>query len=180
MTPRLVLVTGGCRSGKSAFAQRYVEERFAESPKIYLATCPVLDDEIAARINRHQRERDNRNWSTIEEQTDIVRALAGAPEGPVLIDCLTLWTSNHMHRAEQSGKELTEDSMAVAARAAAAACVARGMLVVAVTNEVGMGIVPENRVARQFRDLAGRVNQAFAAAADEVHLLVSGLPIRIK
>lgn len=179
MDSRLVLVTGGCRSGKSSFAQRYVEERAGE--KVYLATCPVFDGEMAARVLRHRREREGAGWTTVEEETELARAVAGAPAGAaILIDCLTLWVNNLMFRAERNGGDIDEDAVTRLAGLVADACRSRSGIAVAVTNEVGMGIVPDNALSRKFRDLSGRVNQAFASAADEVYLLVSGIPMRMK
>ncbi len=177
---RLVLVTGGCRSGKSAFALRYVEENATE--RIFLATCPVIDAEMSRRIDRHQKERYGRNWQTHEEETEIARALGGFPNGAgVLLDCLTLWVNNLMYRAEQQGaKWPEEDAVETAAAAFIAAARARDGLTVAVTNEVGLGVVPDNQAARRFRDLVGRVNQTIAGRADKVYLLVSGISIRVK
>ncbi len=180
MQSRLVLVTGGCRSGKSSFAQRLVEEN-AVSGKIYLATCPVLDAEMAERVRRHRDERRGKGWETAEEEVNLAAAVAAVGAGTaVLIDCLTLWVNNLMYHGERAGRPPGEDDASRLAAELAAACRRRGGLTVAVTNEVGWGIVPDNPESRRFRDLAGRVNQAFAAAADEVHLLVCGLPTRIK
>ncbi len=179
MDAGLVLVTGGCRSGKSAFAQTYVEDRVS-GPKTYIATCPILDQEMDERIARHRQEREGRNWTTLEEETALANVVTSAPSGPLLIDCLTLWICNCQYHAERGGTQLHEDDATQLACEAAAACRARDGLSVVVTNEVGLGIVPDNAEARLFRDLAGRVNQAFASAADEVYLLVSGLPVRIK
>lgn len=176
---RLVLTTGGCRSGKSAHAQTLAET--LPGPRAYLATCPVIDDEMRRRVDAHRRDREGRGWTTVEESLDLAGAIRRAEGHPViLVDCLTLWLNNLAYEAELAGISLTED--AVAARAAEVAHAARqhGGTVVFVTNEVGMGIVPDNRSARHFRDLAGRVNQTLAAACDEVVLLVSGIPISIK
>lgn len=179
MDSRLVLVTGGCRSGKSSFALRFVEEH-AEK-RVFVATSPVFDAETAERVQRHQEERRGRGWQTLEEEIDIARAVASCPrDAGILVDCLTLWISNVMYRADQDGRLPDEDELANLAGALAAAARNRPGLTVAVTNEVGLGIVPDNPLARRFRDLAGRVNQTVAAAADEVHFLVSGISMRIK
>lgn len=180
LTPaRVVLVTGGCRSGKSSFAQRYAEERM--SRRVYLATCPVFDGEMAERVRRHRSEREGKGWETVEEELELARALAAAPaEATVLVDCLTLWANNLLHRAESSGRFPDEEEAVVRARELAAVCRSRSATTVMVTNEVGLGIVPANPLARRFRDVAGRINQVVAAAADEVYLLVCGLPTRIK
>lgn len=180
MPVRLAFITGGCRSGKSAFALRRAGERAGAG--VFVATCPVLDEEMAERVRRHRDERRGRGWATVEEETAIAEAVAACPAGAtVVVDCLTLWVSNVMFRREREGGAApTEDEMAALAERFAAACLSRDGLVVAVANEVGLGIVPENALARRFRDLAGRVNQTVAAMADEVHFMVSGLPLRIK
>lgn len=179
MSARMVLVTGGCRSGKSAFAQRLAEE--AGEKRIYLATCPVLDGEMAERVARHREERRGRGWETVEEEVELARAIGVVdPAAVVLVDCLTLWINNLLYRREQEGRLPDEDEFAGLAGEFSRACGGRTGTTVVVTNEVGWGIVPENPLARRFRDLAGRVNQVVAAAADEVHLLACGQPIRIK
>lgn len=179
MPARLILVTGGCRSGKSGFARRLVEN--SGHDRCFLATCPVFDDETAERVRRHREERADSGWRTIEEEVEVTQALAAAPpQAAILLDCLTLWVNNLMHRGESSGGWPDEDAVAALAGELAAAARKRDGLFVAVTNEVGMGIVPENAAARRFRDLAGRVNQTMAAASDEAYFLVSGLAWRIK
>ncbi|HOF04893.1 MAG TPA: bifunctional adenosylcobinamide kinase/adenosylcobinamide-phosphate guanylyltransferase [Syntrophales bacterium] len=112
---RIVLITGGSRSGKSAFAQELAESLAEE--RIYIATCPVVDGEMAARIARHRRDREARSWRTIEEETALAGALGwGADTGVVLVDCLTLWINNLLYAAQQHGATLTEDDIAGKAR----------------------------------------------------------------
>ena len=159
----LVLVTGGARSGKSAFALARGQAG------VYIATAEAGDDEMRLRIEHHRKER-GQNWVTIEAPLDP--AIALPRDGVVVIDCLTLWVSNLM----LAGR--TDE--AIYAAAADFAAKATTCTTYAVTNEVGMGIVPEHPLARRFRDVAGRVNQTFAAAAAEVWLLVCGQPLRIK
>ena len=257
---RIILITGGSRSGKSAFAQQLAES--ISETRIYLATCPVVDGEMAARIARHRRDREDRSWLTIEEETALAGALGWGPDtGVIVVDCLTLWINNLMYGAEQRGETLTEDDIAYKARevlrvarfgaedaaaagkadpevratansinhsgtpsetliseaapselpAGAQATGPPGMeappekpppkpgdtaspaftgtaatappgtrTVIFVTNEVGMGIVPEHPGGRLFRDLAGRCNQVFAREADTVAFMVSGIPMWIK
>lgn len=180
MSGKLVLVVGGCRSGKSSFARVYAEAVGGE--KIYLATAPVLDDEMAERVARHREERRDGGWETVEEPLDPAGAIGRLdPAASVLVDCLTLWLGNLLHAAETSGTPLPDESFA-ARRATALADAARGRsgLTVLVANEVGLGIVPDNPLARRFRDLAGRINQTLAARADEVHFLACGISIRLK
>lgn len=175
----LIFITGGCRSGKSAFAQRLAEG--LPDPRIYLATCPVFDEETARRVARHQADRKATGWKTIEETLDIAGLLARLPDQrTVLVDCLTLWINNLMYATEQQGAEITEDDIAGSCRDIIATCQKRAGTIIFVTNEVGMGIVPDNPPSRLFRDLAGRCNQVVAAAADVVILMVSGLPMYLK
>jgi adenosylcobinamide kinase / adenosylcobinamide-phosphate guanylyltransferase len=169
---RIVFVTGGARSGKSRFAQATVEGW--NGPLLYLATAEARDDEMRARIAQHRRERGDR-WETLEEPLDLPRALASAGARGVLLDCLTLWASNLL---EAYG----ERPAALEAQVAGffdALGEFQGRLCL-VTNETGLGLVPENPLARRFRDLAGRINQGAAALASEAYLVVSGLPVRLK
>ncbi|MFH1021986.1 MAG: bifunctional adenosylcobinamide kinase/adenosylcobinamide-phosphate guanylyltransferase [Planctomycetota bacterium] len=175
---RIILVTGGSRSGKSDWARRRAEA--APGPRLFLATAPALDDEMRARIHRHRAERHGRDWATIEEEIDLAGVLRRSRRHPtVLVDCLTLWAGNLLH-AEAKNRPLTEDRMARLARDLAAAARRRGGMVVFVTNEVGFGLIPDNAIARRFRDVAGRMNQTLAAAADEVVLIACGIPLHLK
>jgi adenosylcobinamide kinase/adenosylcobinamide-phosphate guanylyltransferase len=176
---KIVLVTGGCRSGKSRFAQQMAEATGLQ--RLYIATAPVLDAEMEERITRHRQERAQRNWSTGEEALDLVRAF-GAHAGfdAVLCDCLTLWVNNLLYQAEQKRDTLGEDAMERLAQEVVDAARHYPGTVIFVTNEVGLGIVPADALSRRFRDLAGRCNQVMAAAADEVYFVVSGLPLKIK
>jgi adenosylcobinamide kinase/adenosylcobinamide-phosphate guanylyltransferase len=165
--PQLTLVLGGARSGKS----RYAESLTTSLPPawIYLATAEPRDAEMAERIAAH-RSRRGAGWRTIEEPHDIAAVLA-ADEGTTLIDCLTLWLSNRMLAGADIDTEIVGLEVALAARLRP---------VVLVSNEVGSGIVPDNALARRFRDLQGRLNQRLAARADRVVLLVAGLPLIVK
>jgi adenosylcobinamide kinase / adenosylcobinamide-phosphate guanylyltransferase len=165
--PQLTLVLGGARSGKS----RYAESLTTSLPPawIYLATAEPHDAEMAERIAAH-RTRRGAGWRTIEEPHDIASFLA-ADEGTTLIDCLTLWLSNRMLAGANIDAEIVNLEVALAARLRP---------VVLVSNEVGSGIVPDNALARRFRDLQGRLNQRLAARADRVVLVVAGLPLIIK
>jgi adenosylcobinamide kinase / adenosylcobinamide-phosphate guanylyltransferase len=165
--PRLTLVLGGARSGKS----RYAESLTTALPPawIYLATGEPHDAEMAERIAAH-RSRRGAGWRTIEEPHDIASVLA-ADEGTTLIDCLTLWLSNRMLAGADIDTEIVNLEVALAAHL---------WPVVLVSNEVGSGIVPDNALARRFRDLQGRLNQRLAARADRVVLVVAGLPLIVK
>jgi adenosylcobinamide kinase/adenosylcobinamide-phosphate guanylyltransferase len=165
----LTLVLGGARSGKSAHAEALVAA--GPRPWHYLATAEPRDPEMAERIARHQARR-GAGWITREVPFDLADALDGTEAGrPVLVDCLTLWLSNLM----LAGRDPEAD----ADRLAATLSRPRGPWVV-VANEVGLGIVPDNPLARRFRDAAGRLNQRVAATADAVVLLVAGIPLQVK
>jgi len=176
---RVVLVTGGSRSGKSAYAQGLAEGM--PGRREFVATCPPIDEELRARIGRHRAAREGRGWETLEEAVDLAGVVRGAREyGVLLIDCLTLWVNNLMYEAEREGRGVEEAEVEGRCREALAACAERPGAVIFVTNEVGMGIVPENPASRRFRDLAGRCNQVTGAGADEVTLMVCGIPVRVK
>ncbi len=165
----LVLVLGGARSGKSTYAEARVTA--LAPPWIYIATAQAFDDEMRARIDLHRARRDE-GWRTIDAPHDLVAALRDAPHGaPVLVDCLTLWLTNRL---------LAGADLAAERRTLVAALSARPAPTVVVSNEVGLGIVPDNALSRRFRDEAGFLHQAVAACADEVHLMVAGLSIRAK
>jgi adenosylcobinamide kinase / adenosylcobinamide-phosphate guanylyltransferase len=163
----ITLVTGGARSGKTRFALADTDLR---EPRTYIATAELLDDEMRQRAANHRKERGDR-WMTIEEPFDIaghVKAL----DGLVVIDCLTLWLSNWLLRDEKK-LEYNIAELCSALRGTAAD-------VVAITNEVGFSIVPDNALARRFRDLSGLMNQRVAEASDHVFLMVSGIPLQVK
>lgn len=173
------LITGGGRSGKSAFAQRLAES--LAGPRAYIATCPVIDAEMAERVKRHQEARKGAGWETIEEPVDLAGAISRAGTFRVLlVDCLTLWANNLLYEAEKRGEAFTEESMAERCRELIESCRAHPGTVLIVTNEVGMGIIPENAMARRFRDCSGRMNQLVAAAAGLVTFVVSGIPLELK
>ena len=176
---KLILVTGGSRSGKSAFAQKMAEA--LPGPRAFLATCPVIDGEMNDRIRRHQEARSSRDWQTIEAPMDLAAGLRSAEGKPVVVvDCLTLWVNNVIYEAGQQGKGVSEAEIADRCAPVLEAARAHVGTVIFVTNEVGMGLVPETPLGRCFRDLAGRVNQTIAEACDEVFLVVCGQPLQIK
>ena len=165
--PALSLVVGGARSGKSRLAERLV--RAAGLPLTYIATAEAWDAEMAARIAQHRDDR-GAGWHTLEAPRDLCGALAGA-KGAVLVDSATLWLTNVM---------LAEGDVAAEVAALLAALRAHPGPVVVVSNEVGWGIVPENALARRFRDEQGRLNQQIAAVADLVVGVMAGLPMVLK
>ena len=168
--PRMTLVLGGARSGKSAYAEGLIEA--CSGPWLYLATAQAFDDEMRERIALHRARRAG-PWCTRDVPLALAEAIAEA-EGPVLVDCLTLWLTNLL----LSGGPAHALADAVA-RLVDACAGARGPLVL-VSNEVGLGIVPDNALARRFRDEAGRLHQRLAAVADRVVLTVAGLPLIVK
>ncbi|WP_299433085.1 bifunctional adenosylcobinamide kinase/adenosylcobinamide-phosphate guanylyltransferase [uncultured Meiothermus sp.] len=169
MKTRLVLVTGGARAGKSAFAQEMSCTMGGEQVSL-IATAQALDEEMRQRIEKHRAGRPTA-WETLEEPLEVPTALTRAKGRVVLLDCLTLWVSNLMHAGREVLPEL-EKLLAVYAET--------GKTLLVVTNEVGLGIVPDNPLARRYRDLLGAANQRTAQEADGVYLLVSGIPVKIK
>ena len=168
--PNVTLILGGARSGKSRHAEALIESR--PGPCVYLATAEAGDAEMAERIAAHKARRGGR-WTTIEEPLDLVAALdrTCGPDRAVLVDCLTLWLSNLLG----AGRDLDAEFERLLA-----ALPGLGGPVVFVSNEVGLGIVPDNALARRFVDHAGRLHQRFAAAAQSVITITAGIPIQLK
>lgn len=167
--PPLTLVIGGARSGKSTFAESLI--RATNRPRRYIATSEAWDDEMRARIAQHKADRGE-NWTTVEAPLDLGPALAAAGAGEaVLVDCATLWLTNHL---------LADHDLVAEADCLLAALAACPAPVVIVSNETGWGIVPENALARRFRDEQGRLNQRLAAQAALVVTVIAGLPLVLK
>ncbi|SMO50821.1 bifunctional adenosylcobinamide kinase/adenosylcobinamide-phosphate guanylyltransferase [Paracoccus laeviglucosivorans] len=165
LAPRITMVTGGARSGKSSLAESIVSG--IGGARIYIATAQAWDDEMTQRIKLHQDRRDG--WITIEEPLDLCGALQRTDgQGVRLVDCLTLWLANLGDGAGPQVEALCD------------ALNRQKSPVVLVTNELGLGIVPENALARRFRDQHGWMNQSVARIADQVWMAVSGLPLRLK
>ena len=176
--PKIILILGGARAGKSTFALRLAEDCVGDGKVSLIATAQALDDEMASRIVRHREERP-KTWKTIEEPYQLNDALSQAANSSVVIvDCLTLFVSNWLLRIEDEVQ--CAEALQRISKSFLSSAKARTATVICVSNEVGLGIVPETMMGRRFRDLLGRVNQQFAAAADEVYLLVAGVPVRIK
>jgi adenosylcobinamide kinase/adenosylcobinamide-phosphate guanylyltransferase len=170
------LILGGAKSGKTALALDLAQSEAGHGPLVYIATAQARDGEMFERIRRHQAQRGPR-WSTLEEPLDLVGALgrADAAGAVLLVDCLTLWLSNLMTQAELEpqavearGQELCQALPGLRAR------------VILVANEVGLGIVPDNALARAFRDAAGQLNQRLAVVCPNVILVAAGLPLALK
>lgn len=169
MLPKLSLILGGASSGKSAFAETLVMA--ASQPRIYIATAQTFDDEMRQKVQKHLVQRGP-DWRTIEAPLDTADVLIGLPaEAVVLLDCATMWLSNQMLAETDLATEQAKllDTLN--------ACPAH---VVVVSNEVGLDVVPENALARRFRDAQGALNQALAKQADLAVLVVAGLPMVLK
>jgi adenosylcobinamide kinase / adenosylcobinamide-phosphate guanylyltransferase len=167
--PQLTLVLGGARSGKSAYAERLLTS--VPGPWAYVATAEAFDAEMHDRI-KHHKSRRGPGWVDHETPLEIADTLANrVAELPALVDCLTLWVSNLMH-ADRPLAEATDVLLAALSKRIAPC--------VMVSNEVGLGIIPDNALARAFRDEAGRLNQTIAAAADSVVFVAAGLPLTLK
>jgi len=165
----LTLVLGGARSGKSRYAENLITA--GPPPWLYVATAEAGDPEMATRIASHRARRDE-GWQTVEAPHDLAGALRIAPrEAALLVDCLTLWLSNRVLAEADLDREIAALESALANHDG---------IVVLVANEVGSGIVPDNALARRFRDLQGMLNQRMAARASRVVLMVAGLPLQVK
>jgi adenosylcobinamide kinase/adenosylcobinamide-phosphate guanylyltransferase len=174
----LILITGGARSGKSSYALQ-IAERKSES-RVFVATCPTIDREMTDRVERHKLEREGRGWRTIEEETELAELFQEKVKaaGVVLIDCITLWVNNILFT---HGEERVDDFVIkdLCMKWLQAMDVFDGT-VICVTNEVGLGVVPENRLARKYRDLVGTCNQLLGRKANRVVLVSCGVPLIIK
>ncbi|WP_294391689.1 bifunctional adenosylcobinamide kinase/adenosylcobinamide-phosphate guanylyltransferase [uncultured Sphingomonas sp.] len=170
MNGRTMLVIGGARSGKSRHAQALAES--CAGTLVFIATAQPFDDEMRDRIDRHRSDRGPR-WRTVEAPRSLAAAVeqADRPDAVILVDCLTLWASNLLLAEEALDAPLAELEHVLAR--------GRGRIIL-VANEVGLGIVPDNALARRFRDMAGTINQRVAASVDRVHLVVAGIPLAIK
>lgn len=168
----LLFVLGGARSGKSSFAQKYAETHYRS--RLFLATAQILDEEMAERVRLHQEARGS-GWNILEEPFEVPAALhsPSIPGQVILVDCLTVWLSNIFLQKGKNLVGLYEEDLLKALSF-------RKGPVILVSNEVGLGIVPENPLGRVFRDLAGRLNQRVASAADHVVFMAAGIPWVLK
>jgi len=174
---KLFLILGGARSGKSSYALKLAESMTGE--RLYLATAEALDKEMAERIKKHKKERGN-NWTTIEEPikvADVIKKSTGYDV--ILLDCITIWLSNLI---TNYGLRITnlDSQIAKHITSLVSMCKKTKANIIVVSNEVGLGIVPDNPLARQFRDISGYANQKIAEAADEVYFVTAGIPVKIK
>jgi adenosylcobinamide kinase/adenosylcobinamide-phosphate guanylyltransferase len=180
---KVILVTGGSRSGKSTFAEELLKDK---EDVLYIATAIVTDGEMADRIEKH-KERRNTNWGTVEGFKDLDKALAATSSKYILLDCVTVMTTNIMFEKERDFDNITQveiDSLESEIHKQfdilIEAVKKENKTIVLVTNEVGSGLVPEYKLGRIFRDIAGRVNQKLGALSDEVYLVTCGIPLKIK
>ncbi len=169
--PMRILVLGGARSGKSRYA-RHLAETLSRRP-LFVATAEIIDDEMNRRVAEHRRSR-GKTWRCIEEPLDIDAIIRNPPTADVvLVDCLTVWLGNVLHKEGQRAFGKRRQSLI------SAFCAAKGAVIL-VANEVGMGIVPQGKMSRQFRDFAGRLNQDLAHVADTVIFIAAGLSMVLK
>lgn len=182
----IVLVTGGARSGKSSFAESWCIKHSNSGSGLYIATAQAFDEEMKERIQLHrdQREESGFAWTTLEEPLrlpELLRTSRGSSP-VVLVDCLTMWLSNVLlsDQGENGAREAEASRTESGIRQLVEAVSAYSGQLVLVSNEVGSGIVPEYKLGRQYRDLAGRLNRSIAAIADQVFLVTAGIPIELK
>jgi adenosylcobinamide kinase/adenosylcobinamide-phosphate guanylyltransferase len=170
----IIFVTGGARSGKSDFVQELAEK--LEGKRVFLATAEALDDEMKERIRKHKEKRGDR-WDTLEEPLDLGNAIRSVSKScrTILVDCLTVWLSNLLMEYKDEDEiisEMTDDLFS--------SMDDFEETLIIVSNEVGLGIVPDNKLARIYRDKLGFLNQRMAKRADQVYILFSGIPVKIK
>ncbi len=180
----MILVTGGARSGKSQFAEEIVSQKYKDI--LYIATSIPFDDEMKLRIELHKKRRP-KNWCTYEGFKNIDKVIYESKEDCILFDCITIFITNLIFEYAENPENMTrEDFLNTEKRiiedfeSIIKAVKETGKEIVFVTNEIGMGIVPENKLSRNFRDIAGKINQVAAKESDEVYMTVCGIPIKIK
>ena len=184
MKSQIILCSGGARSGKSEFAERLALATAGR--KAYVATGQAFDEEMIDRIKKHQ-ERRGEIWNNFEVPLHLAKEWQNISQTAdvILIDCLTMLTTNHMMahgsiQGQQDANQLEATVLAELETLLAAIKSCEGKIVIFVTNEIGLGIVPDNKLARYFRDIAGRVNRTVATAADKLYLTISGVTIELK
>jgi adenosylcobinamide kinase / adenosylcobinamide-phosphate guanylyltransferase len=180
---KVILVTGGSRSGKSSFAEELLKDK---DEVLYIATAIVTDEEMAHRIEMHRKGR-NQSWTTYEGYKSLNQAVEGFEGKFILLDCITVMVTNLMFDEDRNFDTMSNEEIAVLEkdiekelRVLVEAVKASYKTIVMVTNEVGMGLVPEYRLGRIFRDIAGRMNQRLGSLSDEVYLVTCGIPLKIK
>lgn len=176
---KVYLVVGGRRSGKSEFALKLGES--LHGPHAFVATCPSIDNEMDQRIIKHQKERNHSIWSTIEEQTGLADTLKQNRQFNLfLVDCITLWINNLIFQSSEQHHVFLENELIQQTNNLLDACSQTRADVILVSNEIGLGVVPDNPETRLFLDLLGRCNQMLASRSDEVFMVSCGIPLKIK
>ncbi len=172
IAPRIILILGGARSGKSTHAQKLAEQNW--SRPLYLATAETLDQEMVERVKLHRQQRGPK-WSCVEEPLDLARVILGTdpPRDGILLDCATLWLTNVLLKEGEPAVQNRKQELIAALKMSTTH-------VIIVSNEVGMGIVPDSELGRSFRDLQGWLNQDLAAIADSVFFVIAGIPLKLK
>lgn len=176
----ITLILGGARSGKSSFAEKLAQEVGGDQV-IYLATAEAKDSEMKKRIKHHQNSRNNK-WKTIEEPLSLGEVLSSISEGRVvLIDCITIFLSNILFSdtGENQKIDFAKKEVEIMNKSEKIIKESKNKEVILVSNEIGMGVVPDNELGREFRDIAGRVNQFLAKKADEVYITIAGIPVEL-
>jgi adenosylcobinamide kinase / adenosylcobinamide-phosphate guanylyltransferase len=174
---QIIFVTGGCRSGKSAFAEQLALKN--QGTKVYIATAPCLDQEMQQRIQSHKQRRQSQNWVTVEETTNLLHAFIHKSAACWLLDSITVWVGNIQYETPQL---CTEDQIKTIVHELHSywQTLAPTTQIIIVSDEVGLGIVPADPLTRQYRDVLGTCNQQLAAIANQVFFVVSGIPMQIK
>ena len=177
---KLILITGGSRSGKSSFALNLAEE--ISPRRLFVATCPSVDEEMSDRVRRHKEERKGRGWTTLETQLELGPLFleSAVDYDVILIDCITLWVNNILYDSANSGTNIDDFQINKVCNEWLRLTENFRGTVICVTNEVGLGIVPENALARKYRDLVGTCNQIIGKKADKVILVSCGIPLYLK
>lgn len=186
---KIIYISGGARSGKSTFAEKYLEELRSHEEKIYIATANVYDREMEIRVEKHRKQRGY-GWRTIENYKNLSQLLKEISDEKkiILLDCITNLVTNFMLEIDESQwVSITKEKMHERESIIKSelenllkTIKSNGDILIIVSNEVGMGIVPENPLARHFRDIAGRVNQYLAKESDEVYVVISGIELKLK
>jgi adenosylcobinamide kinase/adenosylcobinamide-phosphate guanylyltransferase len=176
---KIILITGGARSGKSSYALQRAES--LSTKRLFVATCPKVDSEMSDRVRRHRDERRGRGWITVESETDLCSVFLEQSQGfeVVLLDCITLWVNNILFTEETDGAPVDDRRIGALCNAWLDATEQFSGTVICVTNEVGLGIVPDNALARRYRDLVGTCNQLIGKRAGEVVLVSCGIPLSL-
>lgn len=173
--PEVLLITGGCRSGKSSFAQKLAEAE-ADAELSFIATADPFDEEMKYRVKKHQAERSPARWKTTEAPYQLCEALQSNSAKIMIVDCLTVWLGNLFYKEEIT----SENQISELLEKLWTSIPKNAKKIIFVSNEIGLGLVPEEKSSRLFRDALGRLNQLLAQRADQVIFMISGLPLIIK